>query len=64
MSLSPINQYGGLHFSQRDVADLAIEIVPKDPPVKWQLKMTRPGPGNLQHGEVEDLILVLGYEWE
>ena len=49
---------------------LGIEIVPTDPPVKWQLKMTRPGGGNLQEDpvkkvmEVEDVILVLGYEWE
>lgn len=64
MSLSPINQYGGLHFSQRDVAESEIEIVPTDPPAKWQLKLTSPATGNLQPGEVEDLILVLGYEWE
>jgi hypothetical protein len=67
MTLSAVNQYGGLHFSQKDVG---IEIVPTDPPVKWQVKMTRPGGGNLQKDpvkqimEVEDLLLVLGYEWE
>jgi len=70
MTLAPVNQYGGLHFSQRDVAALGIEVVPTDPPVKWQLKMTRPGGGNLQEDpvkkvmEVEDVLLVLGYEWE
>jgi hypothetical protein len=47
-----------------------IEIVSTDPVIKWQLKMTRPGGGNLQQNpvkkvmEVEDLLLVLGYEWE
>ena len=70
MTLAPVNQYGGLHFSQKDVAALGIEIVPTDPPVKWQLKMTRPGGGNLQEDpvkkvmEVEDVLLVLGYEWD
>lgn len=60
LTLVPANQYGGLHFSSKDVA---IEITPTDQPVKWQLKMTRPGGGNLQEGEVRDLLLVLGYEW-
>ncbi len=68
LTLAPVNQYGGLHFSQKD--NLGIEVVPIDPPIKWQLKMTRPGGGNLQEDpvkkvmEVEDVILVLGYEWE
>ncbi len=70
MSLAPVNQYGGLHFNQKDVTAQGIEVVPTDPPVKWQLKMTRPGGGNLQEDpvkkviEVEDVWLVLGYEWE
>ncbi|MBI2998767.1 MAG: hypothetical protein HYY46_10020, partial [Deltaproteobacteria bacterium] len=64
MTLARVNQYGGLHFSQKDVAAVGIEIVPTGPPVKWQLKMTRPGGGNLQVGEVEDVLLVVGYEWE
>jgi hypothetical protein len=68
MMLALVNQYGGLHFSQKDV--VGIEIVPTDPPIKWQLTMTRPGGGNLQEDpvkkvmEVENAILVLGYEWE
>jgi hypothetical protein len=70
MLLTPANQYGGLHFSERDVAELGIQLVPTDPPDKWQLKMTRPGGGNLEEDpvkkvmEVEDVLLVLGYEWE
>jgi Tc toxin complex TcA C-terminal TcB-binding domain/Neuraminidase-like domain/Salmonella virulence plasmid 28.1kDa A protein len=68
MTLTPVNQYGGLHFSQKD--NLGIELVPTDALVKWQLKMTRPSGGNLQEDqvkkimEVEDLLLVLGYEWK
>jgi len=70
MALAPVNQYGGLHFCQKDVSALGIEIVPTDPPVKWQLKMTRPGGGKLQEDplkkvmEVEEVILVLGYGWK
>jgi hypothetical protein len=60
MTLAPVNQYGGLHFSQKDVAALGIEIVPTVPPVKWQLRMLSPGGGSLQ---VEDALLALGYEW-
>ena len=60
MTLAQLNQYGGLHFSQKDVAALGIEASPTGPPVIWRLKMTGPGGGNL---EVEDMLLVLGYEW-
>lgn len=70
LTLTPNSQYGGLHFSSKDIAALGIEIAPIDPPVKWQLKMTGPGGANLQEDlekkvmEVEDILLVLGYEWE
>lgn len=59
MALAPVNQYGGLHFSQNDVAAGEIKVVPTDTPVKWQLEMTIP-----VGVEVEDLLLVLGYVWE
>lgn len=58
-----MNQYGGLHFSEEDVSGLEIEIAPTDAPVNWQLIMTRPGVDNLRD-EVEDLFIILGYEWE
>ena len=62
LTLIPVNQYGGLHFAQKSVA---IEIVPTDPLVTWQLKMTGPGPGgNLRDAEVGDVFVVVGYEWE
>jgi len=59
LTLTPVNQYGGLHFSQKDVE---IEIDLAAAPVKWQLRMSRSG-GNVPE-EVEDVLLVLGYEWE
>lgn len=66
VTLSPSNQYGGLHFSQKEVA---LQIAPTEPFLKWQLTMTRQDGGNLQQDpvskfmEVEDVMLVLGYEW-
>lgn len=70
LSLAPNKQYGGLHFGQKDITALGVTVTPADPPVKWQLKMTRPGGGNLKKDpvkqvmEVEDVLMVLGYEWE
>jgi hypothetical protein len=73
MTLTPINLFGGMHAngaSGRDVSGSGIQVIPTTPPVKWQIRMTRPGGGNLQEDpaekvmEVKDLILVLGYEWE
>lgn len=70
MTLAKINQYGGLHFGQQDVSGSDISVAPTSPPLQWVLKMTRPGGGNLRKDsvtnemEVEDLMLVVGYEWE
>ena len=64
ISLPKLSNYGGLHVGQINVATLGIEVVPAVQPIKWQLKMTRPGGENLQIGEVEDVILILGYEWQ
>ena len=70
VTLAKVNQYGGLHFSQRDVSALGIEVTPTGAPLQWSLRMSRPGGGNLQPDavtnemEVEDLMLIVGYEWE
>ncbi len=69
-TLARLDQYGSLHFSQKDVSTPGIEIIPTDPPLTWRAQMTRPGGGNLQEDpvtgvmEVEDIMMVLGYEWE
>ena len=68
--LVQVNQYGRLHFAQKDVSAANVTIDLTVPPVKWQLKMTNDNPttadGNLENdpAEVEDVLLVLGYEWE
>ena len=64
ISLPQLSDYGGLHVGQMNVATLGIEVAPAVQSIKWQLKMTRPGGGNIQMGEVEDVFLVLGYEWQ
>jgi len=52
----------GTRCSRR--TDHAIARFQFAPPVKWQLKVTSPN-GNLQSdpAEVEDVWLVLGYQW-
>jgi hypothetical protein len=70
MTLVKSKQYGGLHFGQKDIAAAGIKMVPTDPPASWSIRMTHPGGLNLTEDpvkkvmEVEDVILVLGYEWE
>lgn len=60
---------GGLHFATRSkqgtppLADVTID--PSTAPIGWQLKMTGPGAGgNLGENEVEDVLMLLGYEWD
>jgi hypothetical protein len=61
-ALAPSQQYGGLRFAEKEVE---IEIAPTETPVKWRMTMTGPDSGGaLQKDKVEDLLLVLGYEWE
>jgi Tc toxin complex TcA C-terminal TcB-binding domain/Neuraminidase-like domain/Salmonella virulence plasmid 28.1kDa A protein len=70
MPLTRLNQYGGLHVGQRAVDALAIELPLTGTPITWKLRMTRPGGGDLQVDpgtnsiEVEDVLLILGYQWE
>jgi hypothetical protein len=61
--------YGGLHFAKKpannDTTLSSVTIDPLNSPTKWQLKMTGPAPdGVLGDNEVEDIFLVVGYEWE
>ena len=68
--LKKSDTYGGLHFNQKDVTTAGVEIVPTAPTAVWKFTITNPGDSNLQEDpvkkvmEVEDLILVLGYEWQ
>jgi hypothetical protein len=69
MALVRSDDYGGLYFDKKsDLEDIEV-ILTKNSSVKWQLKMTRSGGGNLQENpvtqemELEDLVLVVGYSW-
>jgi hypothetical protein len=70
MTLVRVNQYGGLHLSQKDVAAWSVAIEPAGPPEKWKVKMTRDDGSNLKEDpvtktmEVEDVLLVLTYKWD
>jgi hypothetical protein len=65
-----LTQFGGLHFGQKETSAAGIDVDPANPPVKWQLRMRRPGGANLQLDpatgamEVQDLMLIVGYEWD
>ena len=66
--LAQVNQYGRLYFGQKDVSAANVTVDLIAPPVKWLLKMTNPanpnGILNTDPAEVEDVLLVFGYEWE
>jgi hypothetical protein len=71
--LAPLAKFGGLHANGengQDISGLGVQVVPTVLPTKWQIKMTRPDGGNLRKDpvkqvmEVEDMILVVGYEWK
>jgi hypothetical protein len=70
--LVQVNQHGRLHFAQKDVsaANVTLDLADvTNPPPKWQLKMTNPANvggllSNNPTQEVEDIFLLLGYEWE
>lgn len=53
------SRYGNLHFNEKEVA---VTISPSSPPVVWRLKMTGPGEA-LTTTEVQDLYLILGFDW-
>jgi receptor-binding and translocation channel-forming TcA subunit of Tc toxin/ABC toxin-like protein/neuraminidase-like protein len=68
--LIQVNQYGRLHFAQKDVSAASVTIDLADAPMIWQLKIANLNPttanGNLESdpAEVDDVLLVIGYEWE
>ena len=67
LSLVASKTYRGLHIVQTDIV---ITLVPTDPPATWQLRFKNPAGKDLimdlvkKVMEVEEVILVLGYQWE
>jgi hypothetical protein len=70
LTLVKVNQFGGLHFNQRDMLAWGITIEPAGPAEKWLIRMRRDDGTNLREDsvtkrmEVEDLYLVIAYDWD
>ncbi|HEY3499695.1 MAG TPA: hypothetical protein VGK73_33620, partial [Polyangiaceae bacterium] len=62
--------WGGLHVVELDVSSRAVRVEATGEPVTWVLGVTPPGGGNLRVSpvtgrmELEELALVLKYEWQ
>ncbi|GAA0193468.1 hypothetical protein GCM10009122_56400 [Fulvivirga kasyanovii] len=63
MTLTPVATYGNLHFATRDTSGDAIEL-DFSADIIWNLKVESPSGNNLEVNELEDMYLILGYEWE
>lgn len=71
MELVQSDKYGGMYFSEENVSSVSdFTVVPTETDRVWELKMTGPVGNALNEVEetkrmaVEDLLLILGYEWE
>jgi hypothetical protein len=64
MTLERSNTFGGLHFDQKDVSASAVAIVPTAQPETWRIEVKSPSGVNLGEVEIEDFIVILGYEWK
>ena len=59
---------GGLHVDEKDLSELDVRIAPRGVS-SWRMRMSRPGGGNVRVDpatnamEVEDVILIVGYQW-
>lgn len=56
------DQFGDLHYNQKDIAAPGVEIAATNVPVTWKLTVSRQN-GDLKE-EMKDLLLVLGYDWQ
>lgn len=61
MQMTPTQDYGGLHFIEKDVSN--VEIDPGAPPTRWVLGVKPPAPASQELG-IDDVFVVLGYQWE
>ncbi len=63
MILTEAISYGNLHHATKDTSGDSIEL---DFSVEniWNLEIESPSENNLEQDEIEDLYLILGYEWE
>jgi|GEM_PF-402301 len=62
MVLTKSDTYGNLHFDTRDTSEGPIELDFSDD-IIWNLQITSPSGESLKSDELEDMYMVLGYEW-
>ncbi len=55
--------FGNLHFAEKDTSGDTVEL-DFDITNKWKLEVKSPSGNNLQPKELEELILILGYQWK
>ena len=63
MTLNPVSTYGNLHFATKDTSGDALELN-FSTDIIWKIKVESPSGNNLEENEMEDMYLILGYEWE
>jgi hypothetical protein len=63
MEIVRSQDYGGLHVVEQDVSGNQVEIDPTQPPSRWVLRVTPSVPAT-QEMAVDDMLLVLGYQWK
>ena len=63
MILTPTSSFGNLHFATKDTSGDAIEL-DFSSEINWNLTVESPSGNNLTENELEDLYLIVGYEWE
>ena len=63
MILTPVSAYGNLHYATKDTVGDDIELDFSADTV-WHLRIESPTGDNLAENELQDMYLILGYEWE
>jgi hypothetical protein len=70
MTLVRVNQFGALHFNQKDLVPWGTKLAAQGPAEKWNIRIRRDDGTNLQENpvtkqmELQDLYVVVGYDWD
>jgi len=62
MILTKTSTFGYLHAATKDTSEEVIEL-DFSTAIIWRLKVESPTGNNLTEKEIEDIYLILGYEW-
>lgn len=63
MTLKQDTSFGNLHFDTKDTSGEAIELDFSNE-INWNLKVESPSDKNLEEKELEEMYLILGFEWK